>query len=125
MSHWFEYFPGNHMWSQGMMFGIEMQRWGAAAISEIDQVGQKLKGHIGDNDKWWQEWTAMAPSPAADATRERAQGVIVKRTLGVELALRPPGHCFLLRTRPNPSGLEGLLAPSRTGARGPGERRGP
>ena len=28
MSHWFEYFPGNHMWSQGMMFGIEMQTWG-------------------------------------------------------------------------------------------------
>jgi dienelactone hydrolase len=60
MSHWFEYFPGNHMWSQGMMFGIEMQTWGAAAIGEIDQIGQKLKGHVGDNEKWWHEWTAMA-----------------------------------------------------------------
>jgi hypothetical protein len=60
MSHWFEYFPGNHMWSQGMMFGIEMQTWGAAALGEIDQIGQKLKAHVGDNDKWWQEWTAMA-----------------------------------------------------------------
>ncbi len=60
MSHWFEYFPGNHMWSQGMMFGIEMQTWGAAAIGEIDQVGQKLKAHVGDNERWWQEWTAMA-----------------------------------------------------------------
>ena len=60
MSHWFEYFPGNHMWSQGMMFGIEMQTWGAAALGEIDQVGQKLKGHEGDNERWWQEWTAVA-----------------------------------------------------------------
>ncbi len=60
MSHWFEYFPGNHMWSQGMMFGIEMQTWGAAALGEIDQVGQKLKAHVGDNERWWQEWTAMA-----------------------------------------------------------------
>ena len=60
MSHWFEYFPGNHMWSQGMMFGIEMQTWGAAALGEIDQIGQKLKPHVGDNEKWWQEWTAMA-----------------------------------------------------------------
>lgn len=60
MSHWFEYFPGNHMWSQGMMFGIGMQTWGAAALGEIDQVGQKLKSHVGDNEKWWQEWTAMA-----------------------------------------------------------------
>jgi dipeptidyl aminopeptidase/acylaminoacyl peptidase len=60
MSHWFEYFPGNHMWSQGMMFGIEMQTWGAAAIGEIDQIGQRLKDHVGDNEKWWAEWTAMA-----------------------------------------------------------------
>jgi dienelactone hydrolase len=60
MSHWFEYFPGHHMWSQGMMFGIEMQTWGAAALGEIDQIGQKLKPHVGDNDKWWEEWTAMA-----------------------------------------------------------------
>jgi len=27
MSHWFEYFPGNHNVVQGMMFGIEMQTW--------------------------------------------------------------------------------------------------
>jgi dienelactone hydrolase len=60
MSHWFEYFPGHHMWSQGMMFGIEMQTWGAAALGEIDQIGQRLKGHVGDNEKWWEEWTAMA-----------------------------------------------------------------
>jgi dienelactone hydrolase len=60
MSHWFEYFPGHHMWSQGMMFGIEMQTWGAAALGEIDQIGQKLKDHVGDNERWWREWNAMA-----------------------------------------------------------------
>lgn len=60
MSHWFEYFPTNHMWSQGMMFGIEMAAWGAASIGEIDQIGQKLRGHEGDNERWWTEWTAMA-----------------------------------------------------------------
>lgn len=60
MSHWFEYFPTNHMWSQGMMFGIEMAAWGAASIGEIDQIGQKLRGHEGDNERWWSEWTAMA-----------------------------------------------------------------
>ena len=41
MSHWFEYFPGHHMWSQGMMFGIEMAAQGAAALGEIDQIGQR------------------------------------------------------------------------------------
>ena len=60
MSHWFEYFPGNHMWSQGMMFGIEMAAWGAASLGEIDQIGQKLRGHDGDNERWWLEWTEMA-----------------------------------------------------------------
>jgi dipeptidyl aminopeptidase/acylaminoacyl peptidase len=59
-SHWFEYFPENHMWSQGMMFGIEMQTWGAASISEIDQIGQRLRGHVGNNERWWLEWTDMA-----------------------------------------------------------------
>lgn len=60
MSHWFEYFPGNHMWSQGMMFAIEMAPWGAASMGEIDQIGQRLKGSVGDNEAWWREWTAMA-----------------------------------------------------------------
>ncbi|MDH5534877.1 MAG: alpha/beta fold hydrolase [Betaproteobacteria bacterium] len=73
MSHWFEYFPGNHMWSQGMMFGIEMQTWGAAALGEIDQIGQKLKAHAGDNEKWWQEWTAMAKRIEGFADAEEAR----------------------------------------------------
>jgi dienelactone hydrolase len=74
MSHWFEYFPGNHMWSQGMMFGIEMQTWGAAAIGEIDQIGQKLRGHEGDNEKWWQEWCEMAQRIEGFGAREEALG---------------------------------------------------
>src|SRR5687768_15417538 len=43
-----------------MMFGIEMQTWGGATLGEIDQVGRKLKAHVGDNEKWWEEWVAMA-----------------------------------------------------------------
>lgn len=74
MSHWFEYFPGHHMWSQGMMFGIEMQTWGASAIGEIDQIGQRLKPHVGDNERWWQEWTAMAKRIEGFADAEAAAG---------------------------------------------------
>ncbi|HXF67233.1 MAG TPA: alpha/beta fold hydrolase [Burkholderiales bacterium] len=85
MSHWFEYFPGHHMWSQGMMFGIEMQTWGAAALGEIDQIGQRLKAHVGDNEKWWEEWTAMARriegfgDAAAAAGRELTAGAYYLR----------------------------------------------
>jgi dienelactone hydrolase len=74
MSHWFEYFPDNHMWSQGMMFGIEMAAWGAASIGEIDQIGQKLRGHEGDNERWWTEWTAMARRIEGFGDVEEAQG---------------------------------------------------
>lgn len=74
MSHWFEYFPSNHMWSQGMMFGIEMSAWGAASLGEIDQIGQKLRGHEGDNDRWWQEWTEMARRIEGFGDAEEAKG---------------------------------------------------
>ena len=74
MSHWFEYFPSNHMWSQGMMFGIEMAAQGAAAMGEIDQIGQRLRGHEGDNERWWSEWTAMAQRIEGFGDAEEALG---------------------------------------------------
>lgn len=58
--HWFEYFPDNFVWSQQMMSMIDMAAWGAAAMGEIDQVGQRLKGREGDNEAWFTEWCAMA-----------------------------------------------------------------
>jgi hypothetical protein len=71
MSHWFEYLPCDHMWSQGMMFGIEASAWGAASLGEIDQIGQKLLGHEGDNELWWSEWTAMAKRMKVSAMRRK------------------------------------------------------
>ena len=82
MSHWFEYFPGHFMWSQGIIFAVEMAPWGAAALGEIDQVGQRLRGREGDNDAWWAEWSAMADrlahSNRASERTLRAVGVITK-----------------------------------------------
>jgi dipeptidyl aminopeptidase/acylaminoacyl peptidase len=57
---WFQYFPENFMWSQGMMIVIEMARWGGAAMSEVDRVGQRLKDKVGDNDAWGAEWEKEA-----------------------------------------------------------------
>jgi len=47
------------MWSQGVGMAIEMIPWGAAAMGEIDRVGQRLKGREGDNEAWFAEWTRM------------------------------------------------------------------
>ena len=62
------------MWSQGMMFAIEMQTYGAAAIGEVDQIGQRLVGHEGDNERWWAEWTAMARRVEAMGAAAEAEG---------------------------------------------------
>lgn len=74
MSHWFEYFPGHFMWSQGIIFAVEMAPWGAAALGEIDQVGQRLRGREGDNDAWWAEWSAMADRLERWADAEATRG---------------------------------------------------
>ena len=58
--HWFQYFPNHYMWSQGIGMAIEMIPWGAAAMGEIDQVGQRLLGREGDNEAWCEEWSRMA-----------------------------------------------------------------
>ncbi len=58
-SHWFQYFPGNYVWSQQMMSMIDMTAWGAGS-GEVHQVGQRLMGRQGDNDAWYDEWTAQA-----------------------------------------------------------------
>ena len=60
MRHWFQYFPENFMWSQGMMIVIEMARWGGSAMSEVDRVGQRLKDKVGDNEAWGAEWEKEA-----------------------------------------------------------------
>ena len=60
ISHWFQYFPESFMWSQGIMSAIEMIPYNAAAMGEIDQVGQRLKGREGDNEAWCDEWSKMA-----------------------------------------------------------------
>jgi esterase/lipase len=72
--HCFQYFPGNHLWSHGLMFGSEMQSWGAAALGEIDQIGRRLRGREGDNDAWFAEWRAMAERMERTADEHAAQG---------------------------------------------------
>lgn len=74
MRYWFQYFPGNFMWSQGMIMIIEMARWGAASISEVDRVGQRLKDRVGDNDAWGEEWGKEARRIEAMGDATEAEG---------------------------------------------------
>jgi hypothetical protein len=74
ITHCFEYFPGNYMWSQGMNLAMELAPWGGGAVGEVDQVGQRLRPHLGDNDAWFREWTALAERIERRADVEAAQG---------------------------------------------------
>ena len=84
MSHWFQYFPTQFMWSQGMMSAIEMIPFGAAAMGEIDQVGQRLRERIGDNEAWCEEWAAMGAKMEARARAQAAAGLTTASSSGDE-----------------------------------------
>lgn len=68
--HWFQYFPEHYMWSQGVGMAIEMIPFGAAAMGEIDRVGQRLKNRVGDNAAWFEEWTRMGEALERRAEEE-------------------------------------------------------
>lgn len=72
--HWFQYFPEHYMWSQGMGMAIEMIPFGAAAMGEIDRVGQRLKGRVGDNEAWFEEWVRMGEQVEQRAQEEARLG---------------------------------------------------
>ncbi|MGE5526918.1 MAG: alpha/beta fold hydrolase [Rhodospirillaceae bacterium] len=72
--HWFQYFPEHYMWSQGVGMAIEMIPFGAAAMGEIDRVGQRLKNRVGDNEAWFEEWTRMGEGLERRAEEEAKLG---------------------------------------------------
>ena len=56
----FHYFPDNYRWSMGLLLCLSAAPWGGAEIDEVHRVGQKLQGHIGDDQVWFEEWAHMA-----------------------------------------------------------------
>jgi dienelactone hydrolase len=75
--NWVEHFPGNLRWSNAMQIVKGMVPWAAAAMGEIDLVGQRLaaREHEADLDRAWsEEWAAMADRVAKVADGAAAQG---------------------------------------------------
>jgi hypothetical protein len=52
-----EYVPGNFMWSQGVMFAMEMMSFGGAAAGEVLGVVERLTRRERENRAWWEEWS--------------------------------------------------------------------
>jgi len=54
------YFPGNYRWSIALLLALGGAPWGGAEMGEIHRIGLRLKDRVGDDQAWYEEWTAMA-----------------------------------------------------------------
>jgi len=52
----FVYFPENYRWSHGLLIGLNSAPWGGAEIGEVNRIGLRLKGSVGNDDAWFREW---------------------------------------------------------------------
>ena len=57
---WFAYFPDDYRWSFNMMLVLAMARTGGAEVGEVDAVGRRLADHVGDDERWFEEWARTA-----------------------------------------------------------------
>ena len=70
----FVYFPENYRWSHGLLIGLNTAPWGGAEIGEINRIGVRLQGSVGDDDAWFREWAREADTVedrGRDAHRQR------------------------------------------------------
>jgi len=71
MSH---YFSESYMWSHAMLLALGTIPWGGGEIGEIDAVGQRLQGRVGDNTAWYEGWYQMAGKVEALAAQAAQAG---------------------------------------------------
>ena len=76
-SHWFEYFPGQYMWSQAMMMAIGLSAWHAADFGDVDRVGRRLRNHVSNDEAWFREWRVIAE----EAERRAREAEAKKRSI--------------------------------------------
>jgi pimeloyl-ACP methyl ester carboxylesterase len=70
----FTYFAENYRWSHGLLIGLNMAPWGGAEIGEINRIGLRLKGRVGDDDAWFREWTREARTVEERGRERIAEG---------------------------------------------------
>jgi dienelactone hydrolase len=71
---WFRYFPDQYLWSQTFCSLLNQAGSGGSTLFEVDQVGKRLAGKVGDTDAWHDAWLWMADKTLASAEAEEAKG---------------------------------------------------
>lgn len=91
-THWFEYFPGNYMWSQAMVIGFGFAAWRAAEFGDVDRVGRRLQKREQDNIAWFEEWDRMAKEAEQRGRDAAAKGRTITAS---EADLRAATYYFM------------------------------
>ena len=103
----FTYFPENYRWSHGLLIGLNMAPWGGAEIGEINRIGLRLKGQVGDDNSWFREWALEART-----VEDRGRKLIVEgRTIsGAQYLNRASAYYHVGERFLQPKSQEGLSA---------------
>lgn len=91
-NHWFEYFPGNYMWSQAMVIGFGFAAWRAADFSDVDRVGRRLQKRDHNNVAWFEEWNRVAEEAEQRGRDAAAKGRTITAS---EANLRAATYYFM------------------------------
>ncbi len=73
-NNWFAYFPEDYRWSAGLILALYPAAGESSDLGEIDQVGRRLRGSIGDDNAWFSEWALMGRG-----LQEKAEEAAAKR----------------------------------------------
>jgi len=103
----FTYFPENYRWSHGLLIGLNMAPWGGAEIGEVNRIGLRLKGHVGDDDAWFAEWAREARTVEARGRERIAAGHAVS---GAQYLRRASAYYHVGERFLQPKSKEGLKA---------------
>ena len=71
---WFRYFPEHYLWSQLMSSTISLTPMGGTNFQELNLIGRRLQGKVGDGEAWHDAWTWMADKTLALAESEWEKG---------------------------------------------------
>jgi dienelactone hydrolase len=71
---WYTPFPDDYRWSYNVMIVLATARYGGAEMGEVDRVVKRLREHVGDDEQWFTEWSALADRVRALAERHEAAG---------------------------------------------------
>ena len=76
-STWPAYFPSDYRWSFNTVLALSTARHGGSEIGEIDQVVRVLADHVGDDERWFEEWVAMGDRVLALAVAAEQRGKLI------------------------------------------------